>query len=400
MSGVTSREHNLIGVLSEEESTVSAGLLQQFRGRRRTPSLHRRLVAAGVIVVLLLAGVLDVLVYASARSELTQVSLRRLVIIEALVTLAAAGLAAVLLAWVADVTLRPLEKMLGVVRRQTAGQRGERIQPDKCVCLMGVLGRAYDEMLDAQETAIAETQAARDRSRRFLADAAHQIRTPIAGIQAGAETLLRRSRSGGGDEERLLMEMLQETSRVGRLVSDLLQAARLDQGVHLSPAPCDLVGVCRHEVERVQRLEPTLSVTAAAPGWNGERPDLDVKAVHDIVANLLDNARRHAASRVSLVVVRGDGTVEVRVADDGPGLAPEMAASMFERFVSLDGQGGSGLGLPIAQELAQAHGGDVSYDGHQFVAQLPWAVEESGDVDGPHRAPAQTEIQRERAGVH
>lgn len=364
---------------------------------RRPPSLHRRLVGVGVVVVLVVAVVLDVFVYLSVRSQLggtlapdaLDAALRRTLAVEVVATLLAAGLAAVLLRWVADVALRPLEKMLGVVRRQTAGHRGERIRPDKCVCIMGMLGRAYDDMLDAQEQAIAETQAARDRSRRFLADAAHQIRTPITGIQASAETLLRRSRPHDPDEEQLLTQLLQETSRVGRLVGDLLRAARADQGMNLTPTPCDLPAVCRHEADRVQRLEPALAVIMLAPAWDGARPLLDVKAVHDIVANLLDNARRHARSRISVTVVKLDSTVEVRVADDGPGLSDELAPRVFERFVSLDGQGGSGLGLPIAQELARAHGGDLGYQDRTFVVTLPWNPEPN-----PRPGPAEDQTAR------
>ena len=359
-------------------------------------SLRRRLVAVSVMIVLLLALALDVFLVIAVRRAAADAPLGKLLVVEALATILAVGLAALLFDWVASGVLQPLERMLEVVRRQTAGHRGERIRPQP-ECLIGVLGRAYDEMLDAQETAIAETQAARDRSRRFLADAAHQIRTPIAGIQACAETLLRRPRSGGADEEQLLSQMLQETSRVGRLVRDLLLAARADQGMHLDPVPCDLVGVCRHEVERVQRLEPALQVTTQEEGWNGQRPSLDVKAVHDIVANLLDNARRHARSRITLTVAKGDGTVEVHIADDGPGLSPELAERVFERFVSLDGEGGSGLGLPIAQELARAHGGDVHYHDHQFVVSLPWVAAEQ--ADGMGDSTGTSERSPERAGV-
>ncbi|HSH62023.1 MAG TPA: HAMP domain-containing sensor histidine kinase [Acidimicrobiales bacterium] len=345
-------------------------------------SLHRRLVSVGVGIVVVSAVVLDVVLFVTLRSELAGAALGKLVVIEVVATLLAAGLAGVLLHRVTEVVLRPLEKMLDVVRRQTAGHRGERLRPQSCECLLGVLGRAYDEMVDAQDAALAESQAARDRSRRFLADAAHQIRTPIAGIQACAETLLRRSRSADPDEERLLSEMLHETSSAGRLVSDLLQAARLDQGVHLEPTPCDVVALCRREVERIQCLEPVLEVTTEALGCNGERPLLDARALHDIVANLLDNARRHAISRVAVTVRRGEGSVEVHVADDGPGLSPELAERVFERFVSLDGQGGSGLGLSIAQELARAHGGDLRYQGSGFVVSLPWVPEPaSGEVD-------------------
>ncbi len=97
-----------------------------------------------------------------------------------------------------------------------------------------------------------------------------------------------------------------------------------------------------------------------------------LKAVHDIVANLFDNARRRAASKVEVTVRPAGKRIEVRVADDGPGLLAEAAERVFERSFSLDPRNGSGLGLPIAQELARAHGGAVRYDDDAFVVTLPW----------------------------
>ena len=362
---------------------------------RPAAALRRRLVVASVILVLFVAVALNLALYVSLRTGLvaspgdTNSSLRRLLAVEVLATLLAGLLATVLFGRVASAILGPLEKMLDVVRNQTAGHVGERIRPP-AECLFGVLGQAYDEMLDAQETAIAETQRGRDRSRRFLAEAADQVRKPIAEMQAVAETLLRRSPSDVGDDQQLLCEMLQETARVGDLVAELIQAAQLDEGVHLRPEACDIVALCRHEADRVQRLEPSLKVIVTAVGWNDQRPILDAKAVEEIVGNLLDNARRHARSRVEVIVTQRSGAIELRVADDGHGLPSHLAEAVFDRFVSLDGRGGSGLGLPIARQLARTQGGDVSYRDNQFVVSLPWVMASTGRTErrpGPATRP-------------
>jgi signal transduction histidine kinase len=97
---------------------------------------------------------------------------------------------------------------------------------------------------------------------------------------------------------------------------------------------------------------------------------LDPKVLHEIVANLVDNARRHAVATVGVQVQERESAVTIRVADDGPGVPDELREQIFQRFVSLDGRGGSGLGLPIARAYAQALGGDLDYDG-AFALTFP-----------------------------
>lgn len=229
-----------------------------------------------------------------------------------------------------------------------------------------------DATLAALEAALGEARASEAATRRFLDDAAHQLRAPITNIRACAEALI-----GAGPDERdeLAGDVVREASRAGRLMGGLLRMARLNQGQEMVRAPYDLLALCRNEAGRTAASAPHLhlSVAEAGPAPVG-RPLLDPHAVGEIVANLLDNARRHAASRIEVVVGRDDGWVEVEVVDDGPGLPDAMAEAVFERFVSLDGRGGSGLGLPIARELARAHGGDVSYRGAAFVVRLPAAA--------------------------
>jgi two-component system, OmpR family, sensor kinase len=189
----------------------------------------------------------------------------------------------------------------------------------------------------------------------------------MAGIQACAETLLRGVPPESADK--LLASMVRETTRAARLVTSLLQIARLDQGEPVASEPCDVVAVCEDEVLRARGLAPQLDVRLVVIGEVPEM-QLDPKVLHEIVANLVDNARRHAVSTVGVQVQEKDGVVTARVADDGPGVPQDQREPIFERFVSLDGRGGSGLGLPIARSYARAMGGDVYYDGG-FVLRLP-----------------------------
>jgi len=229
------------------------------------------------------------------------------------------------------------------------------------------LADTLDATLLALEEALDEAKASEERTREFLADAAHQLRTPMAGIRACAETLLRGVPAESADE--LLASMVRETSRAARLVTALLQMARLDQGQHLEVAPCDVVAVCTNEVERARVLAPHLHVQLVAEGeisW----PEVDAKALHEMLANLVDNARRHATSQVSVHVEASPAEVRIRVCDDGPGVPADLQDRIFQRFVSLDGRGGSGLGLPIARGYARAMGGDLTY-GDGFVLTFP-----------------------------
>jgi PAS domain S-box-containing protein len=231
------------------------------------------------------------------------------------------------------------------------------------------MAAALDATLAELSAALAEAKASEVRTRRFLADAAHQLRTPVAGIQACAETLLLDANPAEADE--LLAHLVQETSRAGRLIKALLQTARLDQGMVVTRRPCDLRALCEGELERARALAPQLALRMTSPGWEGHRVDVDGDVVREIVANLLDNARRHASSTIEVRLALRGPVLEVAVGDDGPGLADEVLDRAFERFVSLDGKGGTGLGLPIARGLAEAHGGTMDYDDGLFVLRLP-----------------------------
>jgi signal transduction histidine kinase len=259
-----------------------------------------------------------------------------------------------------DVTISPIRDGRG----QVTG--GSLIARD--VTEQRWMAATLERTLGDLETALKGARESEARYRRFLADAAHQLRTPIAGIRACAETLLRQPAEH--DRDALLLNVVRETSRASRVMTGVLRMARVDHGEILTFRTCDLVGLCADEVDRARALAPDLEVSLRVEGAPPRRPELDRNVVCEVLANVLDNARRHAAHRIDVVVDAADHTVEVRVVDDGPGVPDALVERAFDRFVSLDGKGGSGLGLPIARGLARAHGGDLTYEGG-FVLRLP-----------------------------
>jgi len=258
------------------------------------------------------------------------------------------------------------------------GRAQQRILAASVLALAGLLALAV--MLDrvgkrlagslTEVEAHVETVVRSDqRSRDFLAYAAHQLRTPISATRASAEALLLKGASRG--QEQLLSALAHETGRAGRLVTALLHMARLDQGETPVPRPCDVVELCRGELERLGGRAPSLRWVLEIAGPVPETVVLSPDATAEALANLLDNARRHAQGAVLVQVAMATEGLRISVHDDGPGLPDAARASVFERFVSLDGHGGSGLGLPIARGLAEAQGGHLDYEDDSFVLTLP-----------------------------
>ena len=231
------------------------------------------------------------------------------------------------------------------------------------------MASTLDAALGALTSALEEARAAEERSRRFLADAAHQLRTPVAGMRACAEALL--FGASGTDRDDLLARVVAESDRASRLVGGLLTMARIDQGPAIAPTPTDVAALCREEADRGRTLRPDVGIEVRAGGGGGRLLDVDRAAVREIVANLVDNSVRHARTRLGVDVAADAGRLRVRVTNDGPAVPAELAERIFERFVSLDGCGGAGLGLSIARELARALGGGLAYEEGAFVLTLP-----------------------------
>ena len=253
---------------------------------------------------------------------------------------------------------------------------------------LGRTAGAFDDMLDALEGAEATARESEARTRRFVADAAHELRTPVTGVRAAAEAALAAGVHADPEQrERLQLLVVREARRAGRLVEDLLSLAGIESGLTLRYEPVDLAALVTAEAERTRVLAPELRVEVlAGPGTVLGDP----VRIGQVVANLLDNARRYTG-RPGAVQVRLDAGADlarVLVVDDGPGVPPAERERIFDRLVRLDqarvqetstgATAGSGLGLAIARGLARAHGGELvcvdppaPWPGAAFVLTLP-----------------------------
>lgn len=239
-------------------------------------------------------------------------------------------------------------------------------------------------LVDRMVVLLAESRSTERRSREFLAAAAHQLRTPAAAVQASSEALL--LRGGHEPDVELLASIATETRRIGRVVAALLRLARLDQGEHGQRGWADVAEVCREEIARIGRLgAPPVSLRIERPFPSSLF--VDVEAIRDCLANLLENAARHAVHVVSVSVSHQGDVLRIDVADDGPGLPAGLEHRAFERFVTLDGRGGSGLGLAIARDAVVHSGGDVVYADKTFRVELP--ARARARVVNPVREPGQ-----------
>jgi len=260
---------------------------------------------------------------------------------------------------------------------------------------VGQLGAAFNRMLGHVESALARRQASQARLRRFAADASHELRTPLAAIRGYAELARRHPGTLPPDVEHALGRVESESARMSALVDDLLLLARLDAGRPLESDPVDLTRLT---------IDATSDARAAGPDhrWQLELPEGPVlvrgdgQRLHQVLANLLSNARTHtpAGTTVTVALAAGAGpdAAELSVTDDGPGIPAELQPDLFERFVRGDGSrsraaGSTGLGLSIVAAVVAAHHGAVCLDSQpgrtRFVITLPVLP---GQPNGPSPA--------------
>jgi two-component system OmpR family sensor kinase len=208
--------------------------------------------------------------------------------------------------------------------------------------------------------------AAREREARFAAEAAHELRTPLARIASVAQ-----SARGGGDAARddALARIAATAVEASATIGDLLALVREERVAPRLSEPVDLGALARSAVDGAPRDGLRHDAEIAGEAW----VEGDERRLRRLVENLLENAARHARSVVH-VRVRPDGErIALSVEDDGPGVPPELRERIFERFVrGDDDERGSGLGLAICRAIARAHGGDVVLEErNRFVARLP-----------------------------
>ncbi|HEX9315892.1 MAG TPA: ATP-binding protein, partial [Actinomycetota bacterium] len=261
---------------------------------------------------------------------------------------------------------------------------------------VGQLGRALNVMLARIEAAFDERRASEaalrtseERLRRFVSDASHELRTPVASVRAYAELFRRGGDRHPEDLPRLMARIESEAARMGVLVEDLLLLTRLDQGRPLEMAPVDLGALAADSVEAARTIEPERPITLQVEGSVEVMGDRD--RLRQVADNLLANVRTHTppGAGASVIVRLAGGRAIIEVADSGPGIDPQDAAHIFERFFRSDpsrarDRGGSGLGLSIVAAITAAHGGSASAanrpgpgGGALFTIDLPALVESS-----------------------
>jgi len=293
-----------------------------------------------------------------------QSRLRKLLLMLGLGAIAVTGL---LMIVVVRRALAPLDAMTSLAQAIAAGHRGGRLNPSRTDTELGRTAAAFDGMLDSLE-------GSEQRTRRFVADAAHELRTPITGVQAVAEALVQ-APVDSPDRDQMSFLLVREARRAGRLVDDLLALAQLDAGYEMQREAVDLMALAEAEVARTRFVAPDFDIAAS-----GEPVTVigDGQRLAQVLANLVDNARQATgpAGAVRISVDSGGFTVS----DNGPGVPEAERERIFDRLVRLDDardrrSGGSGLGLAIARGVVRAHGGDLvclpSQGGAVFRVSLP-----------------------------
>jgi two-component system OmpR family sensor kinase len=338
------------------------------------------------VLVQAVPSVQRVVIVAVPLTETTQ-TMGRLLGIEVLVfalVLVGLGVAAWL---IIKRDLRPLEAMADTADVIAAGDLSRRVEPAEHRTEVGRLGLSLNAMLEQIEVAFAERAATEEKLRRFLADASHELRTPLTSIRGYAEVFRRGAKDDPEDLDTAMRRIEEESRRMGVMVDELLLLARLGEGRQPEREPVDLARVVADAVGDARAADGGRDISLEAPAElvvTGDEHQL-----RQVVANLLGNARKHTPPGCPVHVRLGseDGdagaadAAVLEVADEGPGLTPEVAAKVFEPFYRADKSrarqsGGAGLGLAIVAAIVEAHGGQVALQtapeaGATFTVRLP-----------------------------
>lgn len=273
--------------------------------------------------------------------------------------------------WAVRRSLRPLAEIERTAAEIAAGDLSQRVPVASDRTEVGRLGTALNGMLAQIEEAFDARTASEARMRRFVADASHELRTPLAAVRGYAE-LYRMGATTTPEQVADTMRRIEgSASRMGSLVEDLLALARLDEGRRGSTGPVDLTVLAADAVSDLRALDPRRRVRLeSTDGLTAPRVVVgDEVRLRQVLANLVGNAARHTppATPVEIAVGPGpdEGTAVLEVRDHGPGIPPEHAARVFERFYRVDASrtrdsGGSGLGMAIVAAIVASHGGTVA----------------------------------------
>ena len=301
-------------------------------------------------------------VVVGAETEVIDEPVNDVLLVEAIIGPALLALVAALTWVTADRALRPVE----AIRSSAASIRDHR---EVATVEVPDTGDEIERLATTINEMLGRLASADERQRRFIGDASHELKSPLANLRMEIET-------GGADRERHLAQI----DRLTALVDDLLVLSVLDSDRPL-------------RTDRVDLDDVVFDVLGTSPRRDGLRIDIDgvtpTRVVGDpgqlrrLVRNLVENADRHAASSVAVALSEQDGTAVLHVDDDGPGLDPEAADVIFERFGTLStsrarDEGGTGLGLAIAARIVEGHGGSIrvarsDLGGARFTVEVPLA---------------------------
>lgn len=296
---------------------------------------------------------------------------------DAAATLAVLGGIVLLSRGVLGVGLRPLRNMAATATAIADGDIDQRIEVARPHSEVGEVGTALNRAFD-------ERQRSEEQLRQFVANASHELRTPLTTIRGWAQLHLHGLAQDPALIERAMLRIEGEAARMHSMVEELLLLARLDQGRPIAHAPVNLGALADDAVTDARVVAPGRPITAEAPDEVFTRGDED--RLRQVLQNLLSNALRHTPPDTPVTVTARslpDGTAELTVTDQGPGMPPATAERIFERFYRGDESrnptsGGTGLGLSIVKSIAEAHGGTATVHttlgkGSTFTVALPAA---------------------------
>ena len=332
-----------------------------------------------IAVVLPTTG--DTLVVAQSLQAVERTK-HQLIVLFLIVGLIVLLMIAVAARYVIQIGMRPLENVEKTAEQIASGDLSARLPDAKPTTEVGRLVGSLNTMLSRIEESFAARSESEGRLRRFVADASHELRTPLTAIRGFAELHRQGAVAGESDTKELIARIERESLRMSALVEDLLVLARMDQGPKMEIKPVNLSEVVTDAVESARAAGPGHLITLDA---GQEIYALgDENRIHQVVANLLANARIHTpvGTQIKVSIKNSEKEIQVIVSDNGPGLSDENREKIFERFYRVDpsrqrtGVEGSGLGLSIVDAVMRSHGGHVSVDskvgeGSTFTLHFP-----------------------------
>ncbi|MEO6957950.1 MAG: ATP-binding protein [Antricoccus sp.] len=324
----------------------------------------------------------------------SEATVRRLILVELVVAGGVLILSALVSTAIIGWSMRPLRRVAATAKRvsELPLDKGEvqiiervKARDADPSTEVGQVGAAVNQMLSHVSHALDARQQSETRVRSFVADASHELRTPLAAIRGYAELTRRSTEHIPPDVQHALGRVESESARMTILVEDLLLLARLDSGRPLELTLVDLSMLIVNAVSDAHTIAPEYVFQLELPDEPVE-VDADQARLHQVIANLLANSRTHTPPGTVVTTSlqqRADGSVVVTVADNGPGIAPDLLPNIFERFARGDTSrsrqhGSTGLGLAIVMAVVKAHRGQVAVISEpgdtQFIVTLPPAT--------------------------